>query len=85
MTATVCSASTPPERPSMTTRRSSSPSHFRPAFSALCAAALLALSTPAPASAHETDQYTLPVRTPFADLGDFLDNVHFQAIDRAVR
>jgi hypothetical protein len=39
----------------------------------------------APASAHETDQYTMPLSTPFADMGDWLDTVHFRAVDRAVR
>ncbi len=38
----------------------------------------------APVHAHETDQYTLPLDRPFADLGVYLDTVHTLALDRVV-
>jgi hypothetical protein len=36
-----------------------------------------------PAAGHESDQFTLPVDRPFADMGDFLDAVHYRAVERA--
>src|SRR4051812_21020259 len=77
VTASVCSALARSERLHMTRTRTA----------LLIVLGALALSSVAPATAraHETDQYTLPVRTPFADLRDYLDNVHYRAVDRAVR
>jgi hypothetical protein len=37
-----------------------------------------------PARAHETDQYTLPLDRPMADLGDYFDAVHYKALREAV-
>ncbi len=51
----------------------------------LVAAAGCALLPAAPAQAHETDQYSLPVNRPMADVGDWLDCVHTQAVEKAVR
>jgi hypothetical protein len=53
----------------------------RGVMAAFAAACLLV----APASGHETDQFTMPLNTPMADLGDWLDTVHYRAVDRAVR
>lgn len=39
----------------------------------------------APAVGHETDQFTMPLSRPMADLGDWMDTVHYRAVDRAVR
>lgn len=36
------------------------------------------------ARAHETDQYTLPLDKPFADVADVLDAAHYQIVARAV-
>ncbi|CAG0986850.1 hypothetical protein PHYC_02071 [Phycisphaerales bacterium] len=36
------------------------------------------------ARAHETDQYTLPLDKPFADVGDLLDASHYRIVARAV-
>ncbi len=36
------------------------------------------------ATAHESDQFTLPLNKPFADLGGYLDTVHCRAIEEAV-
>jgi hypothetical protein len=44
-----------------------------------------ALTGPAaPADAHETDQYTMPLDRPMADLADYFDGVHFAALQAAV-
>jgi hypothetical protein len=48
------------------------------------AAALLALTVPAPAPAHETDNYTLPVGRQFADIGPWLTRVIHGAVQDAV-
>jgi hypothetical protein len=46
---------------------------------------LATLVTPAPqARAHETDQYTMPLDRPMADLADYFDAVHFAALQAAV-
>jgi len=46
--------------------------------------ALAVLGAVAPsAHAHETDQFTLPLDRPFADMGDFLDAVHYRALQNA--
>lgn len=37
------------------------------------------------ASAHETDNFYLPVNRPFADVGAFFDAAHTRAIERTVR
>src|SRR5437899_4569078 len=42
------------------------------------------LATPRAAAAHETDQYTMPLDRPMADLGDYFDAVHFAALQAAV-
>jgi len=48
-------------------------------------AGVAGVGVPAPeAKAHETDQYTLPLNRPFADLGDWMDAVHYRAVQRAV-
>jgi hypothetical protein len=36
------------------------------------------------AGAHETDQFTLPLNKSFADMGDWLDAVHYRAVQKAV-
>lgn len=46
-------------------------------------AASLVLPAP-PALAHETDQYTLPLDKPFADVACLLDASHTQVLERAV-
>jgi len=48
-------------------------------------AALAAAALPALAPGHETDQYTLPLDRPFADIADLLDATHCRAIERATR
>ena len=50
---------------------------------AMGAAAVLCV-TPPVARAHETDQYTLPVDRPFADMGHYFDGVHCLALERVV-
>ncbi|MHC4947499.1 MAG: ankyrin repeat domain-containing protein [Planctomycetota bacterium] len=50
---------------------------------AIPCAALLALAAP-PAAGHETDQYTVPVGQDFTDLGRYLNELTYEAIDGAV-
>lgn len=45
---------------------------------------LAAVLVCAPAPAHETDQYTLPLDGDFADLGDYFDAVHLRALEQTV-
>ncbi|MEZ6243537.1 MAG: hypothetical protein R3B57_10900 [Phycisphaerales bacterium] len=47
------------------------------------AIAALALAA-TPVAANETDQYTLPIDKPFADLGPYFDAVHYEVLSRAV-
>lgn len=54
------------------------------ALAAILALASLALLLAQPVNAHETDQYTLP-RREFADLGPYLNEYMYDAIDEAVR
>jgi hypothetical protein len=50
---------------------------------ALLAVGLVMLGiTAGDACAHETDQFTLPMDRPFADMGDFLDAVHYRALEK---
>lgn len=54
---------------------------------ALCAAAAAALAVgvpPATAPANETDQFTLPLDRPFADLGPYFTAVHYRVLESAV-
>ena len=52
----------------------------------LTPAGLLALALAAgPTAAHETDQFGLPIGREFADLGDFLTEWAFGAVDRGVK
>jgi hypothetical protein len=44
----------------------------------------LGLAAPGAAAAHETDQYTMPLDRPMADLGDYFDAVHYAALQAAV-
>jgi hypothetical protein len=53
-------------------------------LAAALALAAMALFT-APARANETDQFTLPLDTPFADLGGFFDALHYHILDEVVR
>jgi hypothetical protein len=46
---------------------------------------MLAWFAAAPAPAHETDNFSLPLEGEFADLGEFLDRVHLRALEEAVR
>jgi hypothetical protein len=52
---------------------------------AVAFAAAMMASGPAPARANETDQFTLPLDKPFADLGDFFDALHYRILDQVVR
>lgn len=54
---------------------------FRPCAAALVAAASVSIGT----QAAETDQFLLPPRDQFADLGGFFTHVHYRAIEDAVR
>jgi hypothetical protein len=49
-----------------------------------CLAGLLCL-LPCPALAHETDNFSLPLDTELADLGDYLETVHTRVLDEVVR
>ncbi len=49
---------------------------------AVAAACVLALAVDR-APANETDQYTLPIDQPFADLGPLFDSVHYEVLTRA--
>lgn len=55
-----------------------------PLKAALLAALTVGLTLAPPARAHETDQYSLPLSPPFADLGPYLDAVHTLALERVV-
>ena len=55
---------------------------IRGALSAAAAAALLVQA--APAAAHESEQYTLPIGRDFADLGPYLSQIVFASIEAAV-
>lgn len=57
--------------------------HVRRAAGGMAVGAALAVLA-APADANETDQYTMPVNRPLADVGDFLDATHTRVVERAV-
>lgn len=48
-------------------------------------ATCLAWSVPGWLVAHETDNFSLPLEGEFADIGEYLDLVHLQALEEAVR
>jgi hypothetical protein len=57
---------------------------WRLALQSILAAFLMVALLPVPkAAAHETDQFTMPLDRPFADMGDWLDTVHYHALEHA--
>lgn len=46
--------------------------------------AAVVIGTAVPVAAHETDQYSLPLDKPFADMGDLMDAAHLRMVHRAV-
>ncbi len=53
-------------------------------FSGLVFGVLAVMLWLAPASADETDQFTLPTDQPFADLGDYFNLVHYRVLEEVV-
>lgn len=57
---------------------------FRFGARSIILALLLTTGAATPSQAHETDQHSLPLDKPFADMGDMMDAAHLVMVRRAV-